>query len=383
MTDIANQLQSVKIQGFKSIKEMEIELKSLNVLIGANGSGKSNFISLFTLFRRLSFHGLKRYVEKHGNAGTFFHFGPRQTKNIMVDLDFHKNTYHVEFSHSDYDDSLVFDQEYCTLKPSDRHLPIKGLAGESGLGSRGRPNIDIDPAINEDIDKDRDQAMSHTLEYMRKCRVHHFRDTGPGAAYKLAHRIDASRALLPDADNLAVVLDFMKKEHPDHYNQILMTIQAIAPFFEDFYFEQNGSEGDETLRLRWLHRDHDAPLSASQLSDGTARFICLATLFLQPATATQQTTFVVDEPELGLHPNAVEVLAELIKSVAKTRQVIVSTQSVEFANHFEPEDFIVVDEQSGASSFKRLDPEPLHAWLEDYKMGTIWTKNIIGGNPRW
>ena len=132
-----------------------------------------------------------------------------------------------------------------------------------------------------------------------------------------------------------------------------------------------------------MHRDHDAPFSANQLSDGTARFICLAVLLLQPEQLRAKT-ILLDEPELGLHPAALQVLAEMIKMVAKTNQIICSTQSVAFANQFQPEDFIVVDQDpQGASLFHKPDGEALEHWLENYGMGDIWTKNLIGGRPAW
>ena len=141
-------------------------------------------------------------------------------------------------------------------------------------------------------------------------------------------------------------------------------------------------EDDENILLRWTHTQQENPFSANTLSDGTARFMCLVTLLLQPK-ATRPTTIILDEPELGLHPAALNVLADIIKSISKETQVICSTQSVTFANHFQPEDFIVVDAKDGVSSFHRLDKAPLQAWLEDYGMGDIWSKNLIGGRPAW
>ena len=159
-------------------------------------------------------------------------------------------------------------------------------------------------------------------------------------------------------------------------------IQAVAPFFLDFYLEPYGECGDENIILRWIHKQHDDPFSAHLLSDGTARFMCMATLFLQPL-ALQPRTIVIDEPELGLHPAALEILADLIRTSSEDTQVICATQSIEFANQFEAEDFIVVDAVNGGSSFKRLEKEPLQHWLEEYGIGDIWNTGLIGGRPAW
>ena len=362
-----NHLKKVRLCGFKSIKELDLEMNSVNILIGANGSGKSNFISLFTFLRNLSDGKLRSYVEKNGYASTFFHFGPKITPQIAIDIRVGVNGYHVDFVHGEHDDSLVFENEYCTYFKSRKKFDVKGTQGESGLlpGSKS----------------DSKKVRKFTRKYMKKCRVYHFHDTSPTAAFKQARKINSSSFLHPDAANLASILYNIRENHADDYYQILLAIRTVAPFFHDFYLEPQGKAGDKSLLLRWSHRDHSEPFSANQLSDGTARFICLVTLFLQPEQY-RPYTIVLDEPELGLHPDAIEVLAEIIKSVSETTQVIVSTQSVELANYFEPEDFIVTEEVGGSSVFKKLDRKPLEVWLDEYKMGHIWTKNLIGGNPK-
>ena len=113
MTDSQAHLRRVQISGFKSIKEMDLKMNAINILIGANGSGKSNFISLFTFLRNLSEGKLQTYVEKNGYANTFFHFGAKSTEKITIDIDVGHNGYHVEFIHGETNDALVFEKEYC------------------------------------------------------------------------------------------------------------------------------------------------------------------------------------------------------------------------------------------------------------------------------
>lgn len=116
------------------------------------------------------------------------------------------------------------------------------------------------------------------------------------------------------------------------------------------------------------------------LSDGTLRFICLATLFLQPPEQLP-ATIVLDEPELGLHPYAIALLADMVRSAAQHTQVILATQSVTLVNQFEPEDILVVDRIQGKSAFRRLGKEEMASWLEDYGLGDLWEKNLLGGRP--
>ena len=372
MTENKNtHLEHVEIKGFKSIKSLKLDMKPINILIGANGSGKSNFISLFTFLRNLSEGKLQPYVKKNGFANTFFHFGAKITPNIEIDINLGYNGYHAILVHGT-GDSLVFDEEYCRVNSSRQKWAVRGAGGESGL----LPGSEADS----------DPVRWYTRNYLQKCRVYHFHDTSPTAGFKQAIDLSASDYLYHDAKNLAAFLYRLKtstrKSFTKSYLDIVETVKTVAPYFHDFYLDPNKDQGEEKMLLKWLHRDHEEPFSADQLSDGTARFVCMATLFLQPPSLRPKS-IILDEPELGLHPAALEVLAELVKSASKENQVICSTQSVTFANQFEANDFIVVDQEKGASTFKRVDEKELKDWLEDYAMGDIWTKNLIGGRPEW
>ncbi|MBL4868661.1 MAG: AAA family ATPase [Pseudomonadales bacterium] len=365
-------LEHVSIKGFKSIKDLDLKMMPVNILIGANGSGKTNFISLFTFLRNLSEGKLQNYVEKQGFANAFFHFGSKNSPEMVIDIDVGYNGYHVAFEHGASDDMLIFKEEYCTIKSSLNRYLIKGSKGESGLLSGSAANSTY--------------VRDYTREYLEDCRVYHFHDTGPSAGFKQATGVDASDYLYDDASNIAAFL-YRLKTSPESafansYRDIVTAIQTVAPFFHDFFLEPRGTEHEEKIILKWIHRDHDTPFSANQLSDGTARFICMSTLFLQPQSLRPKS-IVLDEPELGLHPAALEALADIVKVASKDNQVICSTQSVAFANQFSPEDFIVVDQCKGVSSFKRINPDTLKQWLEEYSMGDIWTKNLIGGRPEW
>lgn len=365
-------LKQIKVEGFKSIKKLDLEMKTINILIGANGSGKTNFISLFSFLRNLSEGKLQSYVEANGFASTFFHFSPKVTSRISIDLEVAANGYHVTFEHGSNDDALVFSEEHCTYEGSYRDFTIKGVAGESGLLSGS--------------ESDSRFVRDYTRQYLQDCFVYHFHDTSNTASFKRATELSANSYLYPDAGNIAAFLYRLKNSKSKEFNQsyadIVRAVKSVAPFFHDFYLKPQGEEGDQKLLLKWTHRDHDEPFSANQLSDGTARFICMATLFLQPESLRPKT-IILDEPELGLHPAALDILADIIKSVSSESQVICSTQSVALANNFKPEDFIVVDQNDGASNFRRLEAKKLESWLDDYGMGDIWSKNLIGGRPEW
>jgi predicted ATPase len=227
---------------------------------------------------------------------------------------------------------------------------------------------------------------------LRQCRVYHFNDTSATARVRQHCYIGNNRALLPDASNLAAYLLRLSQESDGMaYQRIVRTIQQIAPFFEDFDLVEAAGAKKQTI-LNWRERitpeefgtgsigAFEEVFGPHQLSDGTLRAMCLITLLLQPEHELPHL-IIVDEPELGLHPYALHVIASLFKRAAYHAQVLVATQSPSFLDNFEPEDIIVVDRKDGESQFRRHDAATLAAWLEDYSLGEVWEKNVIGGGP--
>jgi predicted ATPase len=182
-------------------------------------------------------------------------------------------------------------------------------------------------------------------------------------------------ALRADAGNLAAFL--LAIRNTPSYSKIAGTIQRVAPFFQDFLLQPDRAN-PELVRLRWKHRGTDAYFDANDLSDGTLRFIALTTMLLQPQPPA---IILLDEPELGLHPHAIHLLAGLLRSAARLTQIIVSTQSVTLANQFEYRDLVVVDRADECSRFRRLPDEEVRPWLDEYAIGDLWEKNLIGGTP--
>ncbi|MDE5914528.1 MAG: AAA family ATPase, partial [Campylobacter jejuni] len=220
-------------------------------------------------------------------------------------------------------------------------------------------------------------VASYTINEIKKWKLYHFHDTGDTAKMKGICDVNDNLIFKEDAQNIAAYLRKLHDDYKQHYEQILATIQDIAPFFGGFIFRDN-----ENIQLEWYHKnDPDTPFKAHILSDGTLRFICLATLLLQPFEL-MSGTIIIDEPELGLHPYALKVLSEIIKRVAQKKQLIISSQSIELINHFKAQDIIVVDKEDDQSIFTRMDNEKLQTWLEEYTLGEIWASNLIGGRPK-
>lgn len=365
MTDHPCQLHHLKIAGFKSILHADLSLSPVNILIGANGAGKSNFLESFNFLRAMAQGRLQNYVQQHGGGGNLLHVSPQKKDHLGFTLSLDQFDYHCDLHRNSFTDSLGITGEYIKQTEEDIICPLHPQNNESALYYD---------------DKDTQTICQPLRLFLQNCRVYHFQDTSQTACFKQSYGLDHHDFLLPDARNIAPFLYFLRHKFPAAYHEIIQTIRNIAPFFHDFYLTPFGQAGDQSILLKWTHQGDDEPFSAQQLSDGTARFICLVTLLLQPDDL-KPPLIILDEPELGLHPAALEVIAEIIQSISDHTQIICSTQSVTFTNHFAPEDLIIVDHVQGASHFSRPDKQKLDIWLQDYQMGDIWNKNLIGGRP--
>ncbi|MBF0157517.1 MAG: AAA family ATPase [Magnetococcales bacterium] len=354
-------LSRIILHGYKSIRTCDLEMRSLNVLIGANGAGKSNFVGFFRMIQELLDQRLQIHVGRNGGPDAMLHFGRKQTERIHAELYFGSNGYKFSLEPT-LDNRLMFAEEkfwWATIGDWD----INSGHFESRVETQ----------------KSTTRIYDFTVPVMRSWRLYHFHDTGDSALLKQKHDISVNDFLRTDARNLAAFLFFLRNHHEIHYRRIVKSIQLIAPFFGDFHLRPLPDNADQ-IELAWSETGSDIPFKAHLLSDGTLRFICLATVLLQPETFQPQT-ILIDEPELGLHPFAIHLLAAMLRSTASSRQVIVSTQSTDLLNEFQAEDVIVADRTPDGSRLRRLDPSALATWLEEYSLGELWQKNILGGRP--
>lgn len=361
-------IDRIQVSGFKSIRQADLKLNALNVLIGPNGVGKSNFIGLFRLINNIVERRLQVHVGTAGGAGTLLHFGRKTTPAIALEFTFSDavNGYRCKLTGTE-SDSLIFEDESTWFHDKKYPRPYT-----SGLGGGHRETLLVD-----DKGKPGRKIDEYVVSAMRSWRIYHFHDTSAEAKVKQAGNLHDNRVLKGDASNLAAFLNLLKARHQAHYRNIVDAVRMVAPFLEDLVLEPLALN-KETIRLEWREAGTDHVFGPSALSDGTLRFLCLATLLLQP---NLPSTILLDEPELGLHPYAITLLAELLRGASTKTQVIASTQSVSLVNQFEPQDVFVVEREGGQSVFKRLDKGAMDAWIEDYGLGDLWEKNLLGGRP--
>ncbi len=356
----------LEVKGYKSIKAQNIELRPVNILIGSNGVGKSNFISIFSLLRNLYDHNLGDYVIEKGGADNFLYFGKKETQQI--DFDFYFGD----------DAGIAYNRFIVSLGEAQDSLYIKELG--TAFKSQSNWYIQIfESAQKESFFKDiRTGQAYYVNDRLKEFEVYHFHDTGDRSPMKGKANIDDNLYLKNNGSNIAAFLFLLKEKYPKHFIRIEKTIKSIAPFFDRFILNPSRLN-ERQIQLEW--REVGAAntyFNAYNLSDGTLRFICLATLLMQP---NPPKTIIIDEPELGLHPVAIHKLASLIRKISTDVQVIISSQSVNLVDYFEPEDILVADREQKSTVFKRLDKDELKGWLDDYSLGEVWEKNIIGGQP--
>ncbi len=365
-------LKKLAIRGFKSIQNLEgLALGNLTILIGANGSGKSNFVDFFRLLRAMADGGLQSFVLANGGADGFFYLGPKATPQIEAHLKFGSNVYEFDLAAGANSGLFI----------SDERVQFTGGHGIGKLRSIGQGNTESSLRQKKDEPATFGQGLGvahHVYEAISSWMVYHFHDTSRLAKVRGAQPLRDNGMLRAEADNIAPFLLNLRETEKARYDFLLDTIRLIAPFFDDFVLrpEQNGER--EVVRLEWRQKGSDFPFQPSQFSDGTLRFICLATALQQPLPPA---TIVIDEPELGLHPYALTVLANLIEVAAQQTQVIVATQSPMLLDHFDPESVLVVSRDNGQSTFTRLDTDALQDWLSEYSMGELWRKSVVQAGP--
>jgi predicted ATPase len=367
-------LKKITISGYKSFGTgslgQSIPLSDINIVIGANGSGKSSFVSFFKMLNNIMTGAFQLYVGKNGTSENLLHFGSKQTQLIHASLEFKNATDSDVYDFSlvkAVNDTLIYSEE--SISWNGRRKPLASGQSESCLVSSSAT----------------EPSETVVRRILANCRAYQFHDTSDTAHIRNAARVDDNRSLKSDGGNVAAVLYMLKTKSPEYrryYDRIVDKVRFVVPQFDDFELEPL-LLNENYIKLNWKEKgEGDYVFGPEQLSDGSIRFIALATLFLLPPNLLPNV-IVIDEPELGLHPQAVDALAAMMKTASHHAQIIAATQSDRLLDSFEPENIIVAehDAQNHCSVFKHLDAKELEIWLADYSLSQLWEKNVLGGQP--
>lgn len=362
-------LDKLTIRGFKSIRELEdFELKSINLFIGANGAGKSNLISFFRMLHALMEGNLNGYVIDNGGMSDLLFNSRKETESMYFETRFGYRGHRFTLKPGPKEEPNIVNEA--------RYYPEKTQWWPMGDSFDGKSKV----ATEADSPNADAQYSRPVVSAIKSWQIYHFHDTSAEAKMRHYGIIQDYRELRIDGSNIATYLLYLREMHLSSYRAILDAVRIVTPFFDDFILESRQMGDAEKVNLSWRQKGSDYPWQPYHLSDGTIRFIALATALLQPQPPS---TIIIDEPELGLHPHALAILAELIQDAATRTQLIIATQSATLLDHFGVEDIVVVKREDGGSTFRRLEQKDYDKWLEDYTVGELWTKNVIAGGPSY
>jgi len=367
-------ITKLTLSGFKTIAKIEnLEFENVNIFIGANGSGKSNIVSFFEMIGYMMTNSFGNYVANNGFASSMLYHGHRVTNTIESDIQFHSNTgtsdYKFRISHT-VSDSFLFMDETITYHKKGEKKPYSTYLDDGGYK---------ETKLGELYHKN--PTAKYIKNLLSGIRVFHFHDTSKDAYIHQASLLESNSKIKSDGGNIAPFLYRLKNENSKYYERIVSYIKFVAPFFDDFILEPSGN----SIQLKFKEINSDLELGSFRLSDGTVRFICLATLLLQPKESMPKI-IIIDEPDLGLHPVAIDVLAEMLNIASHHAQIFLTTQSERLITYFEPKNIIVINRKKDDkgrfySDFTKLDNDSLKEWIEDYSVSEMWNSNIIGGRP--
>lgn len=373
MRKVNHKLTKITIKGFKSIafdKPITLDIGSTNILLGANGAGKSNIISFFKMIGYMMNESLQQFIAQSGTNQKFLYYGSKKTPTLTAEIRFDgKDSYDIyRFSLTNaVQDRLIISSEEIEWKNSRTTSPI----------SKQLVSNFSESALNHL--KSEDAACKIVWDILVGCKVYQFNDSSALSPMRQASTVESAHYLQSEANNLASFLLYLKNGYKESYERIVSYVKEIVPQFRDFYLEPERGY----VSLKWVDTSaNDYVLSSDQFSDGSIRFIALATLLLQPEK-TMPRVIIIDEPELGLHPYAIDQLTEMIKDASLHAQIIVATQSPALIDGFEANDVTVIerDEEHQCTVARKLNGQDYSEWLKEYSLSELWNKNVIGGRP--
>lgn len=368
-------IESIKIKGFRSLADVELsDMPSATVLIGANGSGKSNFMRFFEMLSwMLRWRRLQEYVQRQGGADDQLFGGSATTPLIEAEIRMRtqddRRDFAFRLAHA-HPDRFVFSSERFRLSPSSLGTEPKWHYFTGGhLEARM-----VEAAQSQEVTVGVSNDAHLVSLVMCDWRLYQFHDT---SAFKTWWDVNESLRPLSNGGNLAAVLYRLEREDLTRYETICRQIGRVLPGFDRFDIEEDYGK----VLLRWRAKWSDKSFGAHLTSDGSLRFFALVTLLNLPP-GMLPNVIMLDEPELGLHPAAIALLEGLIKSLSVERQVIVATQSPLLVDSFDLDQIFVLDLEDGRTTCRKLDAEDYQHWLEDgYSAGDLWRKNLFGGRP--
>ena len=372
-----NQIESLRVKGFRSLADVEINgMPRAAVLIGANGSGKSNLVRFFEMMSwMIGARRLDEFVQRRGGADDQLFGGtrtsPRMEAELAIRTESGRCDYRFALGHAHPDRFMFVDEAFRFTRDG-----FGSDAPWQSFGS-GHTEAEIVKAAQSAESVDIDQKTAGVLVHLlRQCAVYQFHDTSDDSPLKKKWELEDNNYLRSDGGNLAAVLLRLEQINLDRFESICDYIRRVLPIFDRFRIKEDYGK----VLLRWQAKGMDKTIGAHLTSDGSLRLFALATLLNLPSKMLPDV-LILDEPELGLHPAAVALVGDMIKVLAEERQIIVATQSPLLVDQFDLDEILVLELRDRRTEIHRYNEIEYRDWLEEYTTGELWQKNVIGGCP--
>ena len=371
-------IERLHVRGFRSLADVELcPMAGANVLIGANGSGKSNFVHFFNMLSwMLKSRKLAEFASREGGADDQLHGGndttPRLDAQITIRTDTGRNEYRFSLVYA-HPDRLLFSHEAFRYSRNDFDTEAKW----THLGAGHSEAEIVRAAQGNHATFTPNQRTARTVTHLlRNCTAYQFHNTGYTSNLKKTWDAEDHLYMRADGANLAAILYRLEHEDLDRYEFICRNIRRVLPGFDCFQIEEQYGK----VALRWQSHPLSKTFGAHLTSDGSLRFFALATLLNLPKEMLPGV-LVLDEPELGLHPKAITLVGDMIRAMAESRQIILATQSPLLVDAFELDEVFVLEMRDGRTELTNPDSVQLQTWLDEFSVGEMWQKNLLGGRP--
>ena len=371
-----NAIESVRVKGFRSLADVEIKdlPRGATVLIGANGSGKSNLMRFLEMMGwMVDLRRLRQYVARHGGADDQLFGGRKTTPEIVAQVDVRTAEGRVEYRFAlecTPGDRFVFAEEAYRVAKSGNPADVPW----ERIDDKGYREARVAERTNGNGPGP--EAARTLVGLLRRCPIYQFHDTSFDSRMKVSWDSRDFGRLRGDGANLASVLSLLEREDRPRFELICSYIGLAVPVFDRFEIVEEYGK----VQLRWKHKDMDKTMGAHMTSDGMLRFFALVTLLNLPSEMLP-SILLLDEPELGLHPAAISMIGGMIDSASMDRQIIVATQSPLLVDNFRLEEIVVLELENGRTTVHRVDDAQYGQWLDEYSTGELWQKNVLGGRP--
>ncbi|MBI3241459.1 MAG: AAA family ATPase [Chloroflexi bacterium] len=385
-------LTRIEIENYRSLRHVELDMPGLTVLIGPNGSGKSNFLDVFNLMAQAAAGQFENNLPiddiltfRGGKSALFsfsFEFSFASERGISYE------TTPVQYKLVLHRVGSVKSEQVSQASIPSKTVPLD-LMRSDGHKAMFR-NMSSKKEEQKELQSTYELAIYQVKDYTAYPIPYKLLNHFENWTFYQPFRVDAdapvrgsqtarsSIRLLPDGSNLTPVLHTIQSDYPVIWDEICETLKNVYEGFHHISFPAEG--GDGKIVLRWWERpfEKDYGFSANLLSDGTLRLLCLLAILKTP---NPPPLICIEEPEIGLHPDWIELVAELLESAATRTQVIVATHSPQLVSYVKPEHVVVVEKEDGGTTLSRLTETELAGWLDKFTLGDLWLAGHIGGRP--